>query len=275
MSDELPVRIIRPPRGWLSIRWAELWHFRELLYFLTWRDVKVRYKQTVLGVLWAFLQPFVQLVLFSIVFGRIAKMSSDGFPYPVFAYAGILPWQFFAESVNRSSASLLNSSSLLTKVYFPRLIIPLSAVGGCLVDFIVALVIFAGLIVYYGLPVNVGMLLAPLLVLMTLVPALGTGILLSAMTVSFRDFRYIIPFGLQAWFFMTPVVYPVSVVPEKWRFLLMINPMSGVIGAYRSVLLGSPVQWELTLASAVGSVVLLCVGVYVFNRMERYFADLI
>ncbi len=275
MSDTTLIKVIRPPRGWWSINWAEIWRYRELLFFLAWRDVKVRYKQTTLGILWAFIQPFVQLVIFSIVFGRFAKMNSDGLPYPVFAYAGLLPWHFFAETLNRSSGSVLGSTSLITKVYFPRLIIPIAASVSCCVDFLIAIGILVGLMVYYGIFPGFGILAVPLLIVLTLMPALGAGILLSALTVMFRDVKYVVPFAVQAWFFATPVVYSVSVVPARYRWVFMLNPMSGVVSAYRAALLGTSFHWTYAALTLVLGIVLLAWGLFLFRRMERYFADVI
>ena len=275
MSDTPPCRIIRPPKGWWSVNWSEIWRYRELLYFLAWRDVKVRYKQTVLGVLWAFIQPFVQIVVFSVIFGRFARMDSEGLPYPVFASAGLLPWQFFSETLNRSSTSMLQSAGLVTKVYFPRLIIPIAAAGGCLVDFAVSLSILAGLMAYYGVVPGVSAVLLVPLICLTLVTALGGGILLSALTVSYRDFRYVIPLCLQVWLYMTPVVYPSRVVPAGWRELLFVNPMAGLVEGYRSALLGTPLIWSHWIAAAVSACFLFGLGVAVFQSREKAFADVI
>jgi len=197
-----PQVIIEPRRGWLGINWRELWRHRELLYFLTWRDVKVRYKQTVLGFLWAFIQPFLKMVVFSVIFGGLAKIDSEGFPYPIFVYAGLLPWQFFSEALHRSSLSVVDSANLVTKVYFPRLISPLAAVGACLVDFAISFIILFGLMLYYGIMPGWGALMVVPLVLVTIVTALGAGTLLSALSVAYRDFRYVIPFMLQIWMFL-------------------------------------------------------------------------
>lgn len=275
MSDTPPCRIIRPPKGWWSVNWSEIWRYRELLYFLAWRDVKVRYKQTVLGVLWAFIQPFVQIVVFSVIFGRFARMDSEGLPYPVFASAGLLPWQFFSETLNRSSTSMLQSAGLVTKVYFPRLIIPIAAAGGCLVDFAVSLSILAGLMAYYGVVPGVSAILVVPLIFLTLLAALGGGILLSALTVSYRDFRYVIPLCLQVWLYMTPVVYPARVVPAGWRELLFVNPMAGLVEGYRSALLGTPLIWSHWIAAAISACFLFGLGVAVFQSREKAFADVI
>jgi len=235
----------------------------------------VRYKQTVLGVLWAFIQPFVQIVVFSVIFGRFARMDSEGLPYPVFASAGLLPWQFFSETLNRSSTSMLQSAGLVTKVYFPRLIIPIAAAGGCLVDFAVSLSILAGLMAYYGVVPGVSAILVVPLIFLTLLAALGGGILLSALTVSYRDFRYVIPLCLQVWLYMTPVVYPARVVPAGWRELLFVNPMAGLVEGYRSALLGTPLIWSHWIAAAISACFLFGLGVAVFQSREKAFADVI
>ena len=271
----LPQTIIKPRKGWLWVNWREIWKYRELLFFLTWRDVKVRYKQTVLGFLWAFIQPFLKMVVFSIIFGRLAKMDSEGFPYPIFVYAGLLPWQFFAESLNRSSQSVVGSANLITKVYFPRLIIPLSAVGACLVDFAISFSILIGLMLYYGIAPTFATFMVLPLILLTIFTALGIGTLLSALNVAYRDFRYVIPFMVQIWMFATPVIYPVKIVPKNWQWLLSLNPMSGIVDAYRSAILGKPFQWG-NLAISLGVAFLgFLSGLLYFRRFEREFADIV
>jgi len=267
--------IIEPRKGWLGLNWREIWKYRELSYFLTWREVKVRYKQTVLGFLWAFIQPFLKMVVFSIIFGRLAKMDSEGFPYPIFVYAGLLPWQFFAESLNRSSQSVVGSANLITKVYFPRLIIPLSSVGACLVDFAISFSILIGLMLYYGIMPTFATFMVLPLVLLTIFTALGLGTLLSALNVAYRDFRYVIPFMVQIWMFATPVIYPVKIVPRNWQWLLSLNPMSGIVDAYRSAILGKPLAWG-NLAISLGVAFLgFLSGLMYFRRFEREFADIV
>lgn len=268
-------KIITPPKGWLSINWREIWLYRELLFFLTWRDVKVRYKQTVLGVLWAFIQPFLKLVVFSVIFGRLAKIDSEGYPYPIFAFAGLLPWQFFSEALTQSSNSVVGSSNLITKVYFPRLIIPLSSVGASLVDFAISFVILFGLMFYYGILPTASMLLIIPLVIITILTALGAGILLSAWLVEYRDFRYVLPFALQLWMFLTPVIYPVKIVPPAWRWLLALNPMTGLVDGYRSAILGKPFAWDSLALSIVVATAIFVLGLYYFRRVEAHFADLV
>jgi lipopolysaccharide transport system permease protein len=275
LDASVPLKVIVPPRGWLSINWAEIWHYRELLYFLTWRDVKIRYKQTVLGVLWAFIQPFVKLVIFSVIFGKLAKMGSEGFPYPVFLYAGLLPWQFFQEGLSRSSQSIVSGSNLVQKVYFPRLIIPMSSIGSCLVDFAIAFGILFGLMIYYGIPVTPATLMVIPLVVLTIITALGAGILFSAVNVAYRDFRYVVGFALQIWMYLTPVIYPVTFVPEKWRWLLALNPMTGIVDAYRSALLGKPFEWQYLGISLAVSAAVMLFGLYYFRKQEVRFADIV
>ena len=267
--------VIEPRPGWHLIDFKEIWRFRELLYFLAWRDIKVRYKQTVLGILWAFIQPFLKLVVFSVIFGRLAKMDSEGFPYPIFVYAGLLPWQFFAESLNRSSQSVVGSANLITKVYFPRLIVPLASVGSALVDFAISFSILAGLMIYYGVPPTAATLMVIPLVLFTIFTALGIGTFLSALNVAYRDFRYVIPFMVQIWMFATPVIYPVTIAPKNWQWLLCLNPMSGIVDAYRSAILGKPFEWG-NLGISLGVALFgFLIGLFYFRRLESQFADIV
>ena len=273
--DGTPLTVIEPRHGWQVIDLKELWRHRELAYFLCWRDIKVRYKQTVLGILWAFIQPFLKMVVFSIIFGRLAKMDSEGFPYPIFLYAGLLPWQFFGESLNRSSQSVVGSANLITKVYFPRLIIPLSSVGSCLVDFAISFSILVGLMLYYGVVPTIGTLMVLPLVFLTIFTALGVGTFLSALNVAYRDFRYVISFMVQIWMFATPVIYPVSKIPENWQWLMSLNPMSGIVDAYRSAILGKPFAWgNLSISLGVALLVFL-MGLSYFRRLERQFVDIV
>lgn len=268
-------KVITPPRGWLWIDWCEIWRYRELLLFITWRDVSIRYKQAVLGVLWAFIQPFLKLVVFSLIFGRWAKMDSEGFPYPVFLYAGLLPWQFFQEALTRSSQSLVGSANLVQKVYFPRLIIPVAAVGSAFVDFLISFAILFGLMLHYGVHPGWGLLMVPPLVVLTIVIALGAGILLSALNAAYRDFQYVVGFLLQIWMFLTPVIYPVRFVPPKWQWLLALNPMTGVVDAYRSALLGKPVAWWVLSVSTAVAIAGIIVGVCYFRKLETRLADIV
>lgn len=266
---------IRPRQGWRSLDLKELWAYRELLWVLTMRDIKVRYKQTVLGVAWAVIQPVMTMVVFSIFFGRLAKMPSDGFPYPVFVYAALLPWTFFANAIGNSSNSLVGSANLVSKVYFPRLIIPLASVGAGLIDFAISAVILLLLMLVYGVGWSANLLLAPLLVLAVIFTALGVGTLLSALTVAYRDFRYVIPFLIQLWMFVTPVVYPASLVPERWQWLLYLNPMAGLIEGFRSAFLDRLFDGVGLAISFVVAAGFFLVGVLYFEKVERRFADII
>jgi lipopolysaccharide transport system permease protein len=274
-----PDLVIEPARGWQPLAIRDLWQYRELFYFLTWRDIKVRYKQTALGMAWAILQPLGTMVLFTWIFGRVARLPSDGLPYPLFAFAGLIPWTFFANALGSAGNSLVGSSHLITKVYFPRLIIPASAVFAGLIDLGISLVVIGGMMVWYGIAPTRWLLLLPVLVGITTLLALGVGMWLSALHVRFRDIRYVIPFLLQVWLFATPIVYPKSVIPERYRWLSEVNPMSGLIEGYRVVLLGGvsqqPLDWGGLGLSALGTGLLLVSAVYSFRRMERTFADLI
>jgi len=277
MNDHTISRTIRiePRAGRLRIDLRELWEYRELLWILALRDIKVRYKQTVLGVLWAILQPLTAMAIFSVVFGRLARLPSDGLPYPLFVFAALLPWTFFANAVTNSGNSLIGSANLVSKVYFPRLVIPLAAAGGVLLDFAVSSAILLLLMLFYGVGWSLNLLAAPLLVLALGFIALGVGTLLSALNVAYRDFRYVIPFLVQVWMFATPVVYPASLVPEDWRWLLYVNPMAGVVEGFRSAFLGLPFDIEgLGISFAIGAALFMA-GVLHFNRVERRFADII
>lgn len=269
-----PLVIIGPKRAW-SIDLHELWVYRELLYFLTWRDVKVRYKQTELGIAWAVIQPLFTMLIFTLFFGRLAGIPSDNVPYPVFAYAGLLAWTFFANAITNSGNSLVGSANLITKVYFPRMIIPGAAVAAGLVDFAIALIILILLMIYYGVAVTPAILMFPLLVLLTTMLALAVGMWLSALNVKYRDVRFALPFLVQLWMFVSPVIYPTSLVPEKFRWLLWLNPMTGIIEAYRSALFGLPFKWTALGLSAVITSILLIYSSYTFRRMEQSFADLV
>jgi lipopolysaccharide transport system permease protein len=267
--------VIEPPRGWRALDLAELWEYRELLWVLTERDIKVRYKQTVLGFAWAIIQPVMMMVVFSIFFGRLAKMPADGLPYPIFVYAGLLPWTFFANTISTSANSLVASSSLVSKVYFPRLVIPLSSAGSGLVDFAIALVILLAMMAWYGIGWTVSLFLAPLLIAGMIFIALGVGVVLAALNVAYRDFRYVIPFMVQFWLFATPVVYPASIVPEQWRWVLFLNPMAGFIQGFRSAFLGQAFDGTAVAVSFAVSVVIFLVGIAYFEKVERRFADII
>ena len=275
-NSTIPITIIEPKKGWIPIDLKEIWNYRELLYFLTKRDIKVRYKQTVLGGLWAIIQPVFTMIVFTLFFGRLAKMPSDGIPYPIFVYAGLLPWTYFANAVSASGNSLVGSANLITKVYFPRLIIPASASLAGLLDFFIAMLVMGAMMIYYQFVPSIGILLFPFLVGLTFLCAVGVGLWLSALNVQYRDIRYVIPFLVQLWMFVSPVIYPISMVPQKYQWLLALNPMGGVIEAYRASLLGHmPINWFLLGLSTVIIIILFLSGLYYFRRMEKTFADVI
>jgi lipopolysaccharide transport system permease protein len=254
---------------------GNVWAHRELLYFLTWRDIKIRYKQTALGALWAIIQPVLPMILFTLFFGKLAHMPSDGIPYAVFAYAGLLPWTYFANAVGSSANSIVGSSNLVTKVYFPRMIIPGSAVLSALVDFFIAFGLLGVLMAWYRQPIHAGVLMLPFLILLVTTLALGVGMLLAGLTVKYRDIRYTLPFLVQFWMFATPVIYPASLVPARWRWALAINPMTGVIEGFRAALFGRPLDWSTLGASVAIAMALLIGAAYLFRRLERTFADTI
>ncbi|MGH8131315.1 MAG: ABC transporter permease [Steroidobacteraceae bacterium] len=269
------VTVIKPTKGWRSLDLKELWAYRELLWVLTERDIKVRYKQTVLGAMWALIQPLMLMVVFSVFFGKLAKMPSDGIPYPIFAYCGLLPWTFFSNALSSSAGSVVGSANLINKVYFPRLLVPLSSIGSWLADFAIASVILLGLMLYYGIGWSWNLLVAPLLVLAIVFAALGVGTLLAALTVAYRDFRYVIPFLLQFWMFATPIVYPASIVPERWQWVLHLNPMAGLVEGFRAAFLGRPFEPSAIAISVATSVALFIAGVAYFEKVERRFADIV
>ncbi len=270
-----PVIVIKPSRGWVSLQLRDLWEYRELLYFLTWRDIKVRYKQTVLGAAWAIIQPFFTMVVFSLFFGRLAGVPSDGLPYPIFSYAALLPWNYFAASLSGAGESLVGSANVIRKVYFPRLVIPLGSVLSGLVDFAIAFAVLLGMMVYFGVRPTVGILLLPLFLLLALVTALAVGLWLSALNVRYRDVRYTLPFLTQFWMFATPVAYPSSLLAEPWRTLYGLNPMVGVVEGFRWALLGTQPPGAMIGVSAAVAVALLVGGAFYFRRVERTFADVI
>ncbi|HEX5719028.1 MAG TPA: ABC transporter permease [Thermoanaerobaculia bacterium] len=276
MELELPVTRIRPSRGWVALNLRELWEYRELLWFLVWRDVKVRYKQTVLGAGWAILQPVATMVVFSLFFGRLAGMPSDGLPYPIFSFAGLVPWTLFSQGLSQSANSLVGSHNLITKVYFPRLAIPISTVLAGLVDFALSFLVLLVMMFAYGIvPGPEVLALAPLL-LLALVTALGAGLWLSALNVQFRDVRYIVPFLTQLWLFLTPIAYPSSLLGEPWRTVYGLNPMAGVVEGFRWALLGTgEPPGAMLAASVLAALALLASGALYFRRTERTFADVI
>jgi lipopolysaccharide transport system permease protein len=277
LPDE-PLITIERSRSWSPVNLRELWAYRELLFFLTWRDIKVRYKQTMLGVLWVIIQPLVMMLIFTLLFGRLAGLAqwTGGIPYPIFAFAGLLPWTFFASAVTNSSNSLIGSTHLITKIYFPRMIIPAAAVAAALLDFALAFVILAALMIYYGIGVTWTILLLPALVALVTLFSLGVGVILSALNVKYRDVRHALPFVVQIWMFVSPVIYPTTMVPERWRWALGLNPMTGIIEGFRTALLGrAAVDWSLLAISAVVTLVLLICSAFAFRRMETSFADVI
>jgi lipopolysaccharide transport system permease protein len=272
----LPTTIVQPRRAFWDLELRDLWEYRELLFFLIWRDVKVRYKQTALGVAWAVLQPLMATLIFSIFFGRLARMPSDGIPYPVFAYVAMVPWQYFANALTESSNSLVASQNVIKKVYFPRIIIPLGSVLAGLVDFCFAFIVLIGMMYHYGIAPSRSIFLFPVFLLLAVATALAAGLWLSALNVQFRDVKHTIPFLTQFWMFATPVVYPTSLIPEKWRMWYGLNPMAGVVDGFRWAILGragkpSPMIWV-----SAGAVAVLLVGGYLyFRKMETSFADIV
>lgn len=269
------VTVIEPPKGWHMLDVRELWAYRELLIVLTVRDIKVRYKQTVLGVAWAIIQPVVTMIVFTILFGRLAKLPADGYPYPVFLYSALLPWMFFANAIGTAGVSLVGSSNLVSKVYFPRLIIPLSSIGSGLIDLAISTGILLLLMLYYGVAPTVHIIAAPILVIAVIFTALGVGTLLSALTVAYRDFRFVVPFMIQIWLFCTPVVYAVSLVPEQWQWILGFNPMTGIVEGFRAAFLGKTFDLPTLMMSFVISTLIFLIGIAYFEKVERRFADVI
>ena len=267
---------IKPSRGWVGLGLRELWEYRELVFFLMWRDIKVRYKQTVLGAGWAIIQPLFGMVVFTVFFGKLAKMPSDGIPYPIFSFSALVSWTFFANGLTNASAVLVGGTNLLTKVYFPRLAMPIASVMSGLVDLVIALFVLFGLMAYYGISPSSNVLWLPVFMALALAAALGIGTWLAALNVRFRDVRYVVPFLIQLWLFVTPVVYPSSLVKEPWRTLYGLNPMAGVVDGFRWALLGTPPPPAAMLAVSGGSALLLLAsGLFYFRRMESSFADLV
>lgn len=271
----VPYKVIEPSRGWLSLNLRELWHFRDLLYFLAWRDVAVRYKQTVIGAAWAVIQPFFSMVVFSLFLGGLAKIPSDGLPYPIFNYTAMVPWLFFSNALSQSANSLVGNANLIKKIYFPRLIIPISTVLSGVIDFGLAFVVLLGMMVYYRIYPTLNMLFTIPLLLLALITSLGVGLWLSGLNVQFRDVRYAVPFLTQFWMYVTPVVYPASLVPEQWRALYALNPMVGVIEGFRWALLGTSAFPSSIWISTVTAFLLLLSGAYYFRRLEKTFADVV
>jgi lipopolysaccharide transport system permease protein len=275
MAADRPTYLIAPSRGWVPVHLGELWEFRELLAILAWRSIRVRYKQTALGIAWAVIQPFMTMVVFTAFFGRLAHVSTGGVPYPVFAFCALLPWQLFAFSLNEASNSVVASQQLLTKVYFPRLLLPLASVAVGLVDFAVSLVVLFGLMAWYGVWPGAAMLSLPLWTLLAATTAVAASLWLSALNVRYRDVRYTLPLLTQLWLFATPVAYPSSMVPDSWRFWYVLNPMVGVVDGFRWAIVGGPWPGAQVVVSAAAVTVLLVLGAIYFRRTERTFADLV
>lgn len=271
----LPHFRIQPSRGWLALKLHELWEYRELLYFLVWRDIKVRYKQTVLGGGWAVIQPLMTMLIFSVFFGRLAKMPSDGLPYPLFAFSALVPWTFFSSAFSRGSESLVGNASLIKKVYFPRPAIPIAKVTAGFVDLVLPFILLLGMDAYYGILPGWKMLWLPLFVLLAAAAALGVSFWLSALNVMFRDVAYITPFLAQLWLFATPIAYPSSLLPERWHTVYGINPMVGVVEGFRWALLGTHPNLPALSASTAAALVMVISGAFYFRRMERTFADVL
>ena len=275
-ADQAAWTEIQPGRGWAPLVLQDLWSYRELLFFLIWRDVKVRYKQTVLGIAWAVIQPLSTMVVFSIFFGHLGKIPSDGLPYPLFAYCALLPWQLFSHALTECSNSVVASERLITKVYFPRLVVPIAAVLAGGVDFSIAFLILIGMMLYYGVALSWAVVTLPAFVLLAIATALGVGLWLSALNVQYRDVRYTLVFLVQLWLFLTPVAYPSSMIPPQWRVLYGLNPMAGVVEGFRWALLGKAEGPGVMLLVSIGAVALILVGgLYYFRRMERRFADVV
>jgi lipopolysaccharide transport system permease protein len=273
--DEIPITVIRPLNGWMPIDLEELWAYRELIYTFASRDIKVRYKQTALGAAWAIIQPLFAMVIFTIVFGGFAKIPSEGIPYPLFSYSALLPWTLFAEGITRSTSSMITNSNIMTKVYFPRLAMPVSGILSPLVDFAVAFVILIGMMLYYGFIPTINIIWLPAFILLALATSLGVGLWLSALNVQYRDFQYTVPFIIQIWLYSSPVVYASSLVPEKYKLIYGLNPMAGVIEGFRWILLGTDPPSSVILVSILMVAVILISGAYYFRRMEKTFADVV
>jgi lipopolysaccharide transport system permease protein len=274
--DTAPEVIIEPAGNWFSLRLKELWTYRELLYFFIWREIKVRYKQTVLGASWAVLQPFLTMVIFSVIFGRIANLDSEGIPYPIFTFAALLPWQLFSRALSDASGSLVGAQSMITKVYFPRLFLPMAAVLSGLVDFAIAFVVMFGLMIYYGITPTLALLTIPLFLLLTIITAMAVGMWLSAINVKYRDVKYVTPFLIQLWLFGTPIAYSAKLIPEQFRILYGLNPMAGVVNGFRWALLGQEASLDpLLFPSIIMVLVLFISGLIYFQRTEQTFADIV
>jgi lipopolysaccharide transport system permease protein len=274
-KDPVVIRI-EASKGWVSLRLRELWEYRELLYFLIWRDIKVRYKQTVLGASWAIIQPFFTMVVFSLFFGKLAKMPSDGIPYPIFSYTALVPWAFFANGLNQASNSLVGGANLIKKVYFPRLAMPIASVLGGVIDFVLAFIMLIGMMLFYGMSPTINVFWLPFFLLLAIITSLGVSLWLSAMYVQFRDVRHIVPFLTQIWLFATPIAYPSSLLSEPWRTFYGINPMVGVVEGFRWALLGAhTAPGPIIIVSSFAAMGMLISGALYFRRMEKTFADVV
>jgi lipopolysaccharide transport system permease protein len=267
--------VIESEESGVQLNLGDLWAYRELLYFLTLRDIKVRYKQTLMGAVWVVIQPLMTMLIFTLIFNKFARLDTKDIPYPLFAYSGLLLWTFFSNAVTTGTYSLVNNSHLVTKVYFPRVFMPAAAVGAGLVDLAIASLLLISLAIYYGVRPSWGALLLPLMVILAAMLALGTGMLVSALTVKYRDLRHALPFVMQFWMFASPVIYPTSIVPEQWRWILLINPMTGVLEGFRAALTSQPFDWTMIVISAAVATTLLAVAFYVFRGLEDTFADVI
>jgi len=275
-KSNVTLTVIKPKKGWQMLNLKELIKYRELLFFLAWRDIKVRYKQTLLGVAWAIIQPFFTMVVFSLFFGRLAKIPSDGIPYPIFSYAALVPWTFFAHGLNQASNSLVGSANLIKKVYFPRLAIPIATVLSGVVDFILSFILLIGMMIYFGFIPTLNVFWLPLFLLLALTTSLGVSLWLSALNVEFRDVRYTIPFLTQFWLFSTPIAYPSNLLSEPWKTIYGINPMVGVVDGFRWALLGTNTPpGQAIVVSTLAALLLLVSGAFYFRRMEKNFADVI
>jgi lipopolysaccharide transport system permease protein len=273
-EPEYPELVIRPRSGWISVDWRELYTSRELLFFLIWRDVKIRYKQTVLGIAWAVIQPLLTMLIFTIIFGRFARIPSENVPYPLFVFAGLVPWTFFSNGVTQAGQSLINQQQMLTKIYFPRLFVPTASVGAFLVDLLISFGIYACMLVFYQVAPSGNVIVLPLLIGLTILATLGLGYWLAALTILYRDFRYVLPFLLQIMLYLSPVIYPTSMLSRRFQNLLALNPMCGIIEAFRSSILGTPWNFTGLAISSVTSLGLFVFGLYFFRKTERRFADI-
>lgn len=275
-KQKLPVFYIKPTRGWTALKLSEIWAYRELLYFLTWRDIKVRYKQTVLGSAWAIIQPFMTMVVLSIFFGTYAKLPSDDLPYPIFSFAALVPWTFFANGLTQSTASVVSSANMVKKIYFPRMIIPISAILSGIIDFLFSFLVLVAMMVFFKIAPTANIIWLPYFLLLALVTSLGTGLWLTAMNVQYRDIRYVVPFIVQIWFIATPIAYSSSMLEEPWKTIYAFNPMVGVVEGFRWALLGTPAESLSSIwISSLVAIALLVSGAFYFRRVEKTFADVV